>query len=121
MEFCWVTIQVSDMKASLAFYQDILGLTVNRRMQPNPDMEIVFLGSGKTEIELIHNARNTDPEYGRDISLGFIIDSVETQMKLLKEHHIDIAAGPFQPNPHIRFFYVLDPNGVNIQFVENMP
>lgn len=26
----------------------------------------------------------------------------------------------YQPNPHVKFFYVKDPNGVAIQFVENM-
>ncbi|HBE76529.1 MAG TPA: glyoxalase, partial [Firmicutes bacterium] len=28
--------------------------------------------------------------------------------------------GPFQPNPHIKFFFVKDPDGFSVQFVENM-
>ncbi|NLK05931.1 MAG: VOC family protein, partial [Spirochaetales bacterium] len=31
---------------------------------------------------------------------------------------LEIYAGPFSPNPYVRFFYILDPNGVKIQFVE---
>lgn len=120
MDFCWVTIQVKDMKESLTFYQDIIGLKVNRRMTPNPDMEIVFLGSGKTEIELIYNAHNTSLTYGKDISLGFVVESADAQMELLKKKNISVDSGPFQPNPHIKFFYVLDPNGIKIQFVENI-
>ncbi len=121
MDFCWVTISVNDLQESLTFYQDIIGLTVNRRMNPNPDMEIVFLGSGKTEIELIYNAGNAELKGGNNISLGFTVDSVDAEIEKLKGKNIPVHAGPFQPNPHITFFYVLDPNGIKIQFVENIP
>ena len=40
-------------------------------------------------------------------------------MTSMKEKGIPIHSGPFQPNPHARFFFVLDPNGLKIQFVEN--
>ena len=119
MDFCWVTIQVRDMSESLKFYQDIVGLKVHRKMNPNPEMEIVFLGSGKTEIELIHQEKNTELSYGKDISLGFVVESVDREMERLKDKKIAVHSGPFQPNPHIRFFYILDPNGIRIQLVEN--
>jgi lactoylglutathione lyase len=45
---------------------------------------------------------------------------VELLMAFMKENGIAIHSGPFQPNPGIRFFYVLDPNGLKIQFVENI-
>jgi len=38
----------------------------------------------------------------------------------LKEKGIDIHSGPFQPNPDIKFFYLLDPNGLKVQLVENI-
>jgi len=38
----------------------------------------------------------------------------------LKEKCMDILSGPYQPNPHIKFFYLLDPNGLKVQLVENM-
>jgi lactoylglutathione lyase len=120
MDFCWVTINVKDMSKSLKFYQEIIGLKVERKMKPNPEFEIVFLGSGKTEIELIYNSKNTESGYGKDISLGFIVDSVDHEMEKLKRNKITIQSGPFQPNPHIKFFYILDPNGVTIQLVENI-
>jgi lactoylglutathione lyase len=41
-------------------------------------------------------------------------------MKFIKEKSIEIESGPIQPNPNVKFFYVLDPNGVKIQFVENL-
>ena len=120
MEFCWVTINVKDMEKSLDFYQEIIGLNMNRRMKPNPDMEIIFLGSGETQIELIYNKKVDDITMGKDICLGFVVDSIERMSEVLKKKNIPIHSGPFQPNPSIKFLYILDPNGVKIQFVENI-
>lgn len=41
-------------------------------------------------------------------------------LDFLKDKGIEIQAGPFQPNPYIKFIYILDPNGLKIQFVENI-
>ena len=120
MKFCWTTITVKDMEKSLRFYQDVVGLPVTKKMKPNPDMEIMFLGAGDTQVELIYNAKIRDIGFGQDISLGFTVESIEQITELLKTKNIPIHSGPFQPNPHIKFIYVLDPNGVKIQFVENI-
>lgn len=120
MVFCWVTINVKDMNKSLRFYQDIIGLPLNRKMKPNPEMEIAFLGSSETQVELIFNAKMKENNFGNDISLGFNVDSVDRMIELLKEKNIPIHSGPFQPNPSIKFFYILDPDGLKIQFVENI-
>lgn len=104
----------------MRFYQGVLGLTVARKMSPNPDMEIVFLGSGETQVELIRNRKASAVAVGSDISLGFIVDSLEKTVAMLKDRGIALHSGPFQPNPHIKFLYVLDPNGLKIQFVENI-
>lgn len=120
MKFCWVTINVKDMEKSLHFYQEIIGLNINRRMKPNSDREIIFLGSGETQIELICNTKVDDIAIGKDISLGFVVDSIEQMSEILRKKNIPIHSGPFQPNPSIRFMCILDPNGVKIQFVENI-
>jgi lactoylglutathione lyase len=120
MSFCWVTINVKDMEESVKFYTDIVGLPVARRMKPMPGTEIVFLGSGGTEVELIKNDKNTNPQFGKDISLGFTVDSVDAKIEFLKGKNIKVHAGPFQPGPMVKFFFVLDPSGVQIQFVENI-
>ena len=120
MEFCWVTINVRNMEQSLEFYQDFVGLKLNRRMNPMPETEIVFLGNGGTEVELIRNVKNNDCSYGKDISIGFTVSSLETSIEELKKKGISIHSGPFQPNPGIKFMYVLDPNGLKVQFVERI-
>jgi lactoylglutathione lyase len=129
MKFCWVTINVRNMKESLNFYTDIIGLEVLRSLTPVPGTEITFLGEGNsraagtnyigTQIELIHNDSNPEPRHTKDLSLGFEVESLDDHLAVLAEKGITHITGPFQPNPMIRFFYVEDPDGVKIQFVEH--
>ena len=111
---------VKNLEESLKFYNEIVGLNVSRRFSAGPMGEIAFLGDGETKIELICNEGSKEARYGHDISLGFEVKSVDEMMVFVKEKGIDIHSGPFQPNPHVKFFYVLDPDGLKIQFVENI-
>ena len=120
MKFCWCTVGVRDMAASLKFYQEVVGLPVSRRFAAGPGMEICFLGEGETKVELICGANHKAPVNPEGISLGFEVKSVDEMIKLIKEKGLAVAGGPFQPDPRIKFFYVKDPDGVSIQFVENM-
>ncbi|MBN2616983.1 MAG: VOC family protein [Spirochaetales bacterium] len=119
MNFLWVTINVKDMEESLNFYQEILGLKLNRKLNPLPGTEIAFLGNGGTEVELIRNVQNGKPQYGNDISMGFSVKSLDEEIKRLKKTGVKDIQGPFQPNPTIKFIYITDPNGVKIQLVES--
>lgn len=118
MKFCWTTIYVKDMEDSLRFYQEVVGLPLIRRAKPSPEMELSFLGSGETQIELIWNKKQSNIQHSDSISMGFQTESLEAQIELLKARKIEILTEIIQPNPTIRFFYVLDPNGVKIQFIE---
>jgi lactoylglutathione lyase len=120
MKFCWSTLTVRNMEESLRFYQEVVGLPLLRRFAAGPDTEIAFLGDGETKIELICRAGKQAVEVGPDISWGFEVDSLDDCMAGLKEKSIPIHSGPFQPNPHSRFLFVTDPNGLKIQFVENL-
>ena len=123
MGFCWVTITVRDMEKSLAFYRDLVGLQVRQRMKPYPGRELAFLATAaegeETEVELLHDD-GAEPSFGKDISLGFTVDSLEKLIARLAEHGIAEYSGPFQPGPKIRFIFVADPDGLRIQFVENL-
>ena len=89
-------------------------------MKPNPEMELAFLGSGDTQVELICNVQNQDINYGKDISMGFVVESTDLFTAFLNEKGIELHSGPFQPNPFIKFIYILDPDGLKIQLVENI-
>jgi lactoylglutathione lyase len=120
MNFLWCTIRVNNLEESINFYEFIVGLQVNTRFQAGPNKEIAFLGNGETKVELIWDKSTSTTNVGPDISIGFEVDSVDEKLVFLKERNIPIQSEVIQPNPHTKFFYVLDPNGLKIQFVENI-
>ncbi|MDD2296304.1 MAG: VOC family protein [Sphaerochaetaceae bacterium] len=118
MKYCWTTISVKDLDASIAFYRDIVKLPVKRRFPVGPGSEIAFLGDGETQIELIKHPHEAPP-IGAGISLGFAVDSLDETLAFIAKQGIEVESGPFQPTDQIKFFYVLDPNGVRIQFAQS--
>jgi len=120
MNLSWVTLTVRDMEESIPFYTELVGLTVADRRPAGPDMELAFLGDGETKLELVCNKTVQEFSIGASISLGFEVDSLDETMAVLKAKNIPIHSGPFQPNPHIRFFFITDPNGLKIQFIQQM-
>ncbi len=121
MSYLWTTFKVKNLEESIKFYEDIVGLEVQRKFEAGPKREIAFMAEeeNKTAVELIDDEGKENIEIGEDISLGFEVDSVKEKIHSLKEKGIEIHNGPISPDPHIEFFYILDPNGVKIQFVEN--
>lgn len=120
MKFNWVTLHVKNLENSLKFYQEIVGLPLARRFKAGPGSEIAFLGDGETQVELIGNSNDKLAGMSPDLSLGFAVESIDAMIALLKDKGVAVHSGPFQPGPNIRFIYVQDPDGLKIQFAENL-
>lgn len=118
MKFLWTTILVKDMEETLKFYQEVVGLKLDRRFSPTPGMEICFLGEDDTKLEVIHNEKFKNIDPGNAVTLGFKVDSLDEMIKFVNEKNIEIKTGPVQPNPHLKYIIVQDPNGIKVQFAE---
>lgn len=118
MAFLWTTITVKNMEESLKFYQEIVGLPLNTRFQAGPGMEISFLGDDATQVELICSENAGTINIGSEISLGFAVESLDEKIAFLQQQGIALHSGPFAPNPNTKYFFIQDPNGLKIQFVE---
>ena len=118
MNFCWSTLRVNNLDESIQFYTDVIELEVINRFKAGP-LEIAFLGRGETKIELICTDESCKTNTGNDISWGFEVKSIDQTFALVKEKGIEIESEPFQPNAHVRYFFIKDPNGMRIQIVEN--
>ena len=117
MQMAHVTIMTKCLDESVKFYEEELGLSIIAEVRANPAQQIVFLGdkSGGTHVELI---ANPDAAYtGSGISMGFAVEDIDQEYAKKKEEGLSV--GPMiSPNPKTKFFFVKDPNGVDIQFIQ---
>lgn len=117
MKLSHITISVKNMEESLKFYNKVLGLPIQHRLNPYLGTEIIFLGDGDTSVELICLEEKHNVSFGEDISIGFGVQSLEVTRALLSKN--GIACGEIiNAGLQTRFFFVKDPNGVKIQFIE---
>ena len=117
MKMGHVTVRTDKFSEETAFYQEIAGLKIVRDLRERGS-EIVFLADqeNETRIEVISvkQAVNSGSEW---LSIGFHTEDAgklrdELRMKGLTVSEIT------SPAPSVRFFFVKDPAGVNVQFVE---
>ena len=114
----WITLRVRDLAASLQFYNQVLGLPIERRFESRGKQIAMLSMDGQAKLELIQGSEQVvKPECG--ISLGFEVESLEEAMNYLEKQGIPIARGPIAPNPHLSFFYILDPDGFEVQLAEH--
>lgn len=116
MKLSHITIQTDVFEKEIEFYQKYVGLMVDRDMR-QMGKNIVFLSDGKgdTAIEIIEKA-GAGEAGNENISIGFHTDNLEKVHALLADD--GFRPTPFiSPMPQVRFFYVKDPAGVNVQFI----
>lgn len=119
MKFLHVTLYVKDLEASLAFYRDIVGLPLRRRFAIPPSRELAFLGEGETEVELICDREKGAPQVAGDISLGFAAGGVDALRERLLAQGLPGVSEMIEINPATRFFFVQDPDGTRVQFMQS--
>jgi len=121
MKFLWTTIYVQNLDESIAFYANLVKLQVVNRFPAGPGMEIAFMGNGtanETLVELLADSNKSTVNYNEFISLGFAVDSVDAMLETVKSHNIPVHAGPVETPGGERFFFIKDPNGLNVQFFQ---
>ena len=114
MKMQHITIRTAELEKSIKFYQDIIGLRMQRDLRQFGS-PIVFLADGDDPcIELIEDAAQAYS--GAGISIGFHVEDVEGKRAELEEK--GFAPTPMiSPDPNVKFFFIKDPDGVTIQFI----
>lgn len=117
MEFSWITLNVKDFEKSLKFYHELMGLEISMR-HSGGGMEMAMLGEkDKPKIEIITHGDGKTISC-RGISIGLRVESLEKAMEYVKKENIPIVRGPESPGPGISFFFIEDPDGVEVQILE---
>jgi lactoylglutathione lyase len=117
MKLNWVTLRVSDLEKSLTFYNGLLNVGVSARFG-DENHQIVMLGEADAaKIELICEPGAKVENPGNGVSIGLEADDLDKLVGELKDRGYRVT-GPVSPNPHIRFFFVQDPDGYSVQLVK---
>ena len=100
-----ISIQVSDLPRSIAFYQKMFGMTVVSEDKPN---EIVRLGVGKALVSLHHKSPTSVVDHFAIGVENFNKEAVTRELKALgatPEDNLDAG------------FHIVDPSGISVQIV----
>jgi lactoylglutathione lyase len=112
-------VRITDVEASLRFYQDALGLQlVRKREYPQGRFTLYFLaapGDPEAEVELTHN---WDPETytgGRNFGhLAYEVDDIYAACRRLMEHGVTINRPPRDG----RMAFVRSPDNISIELLQ---
>jgi catechol-2,3-dioxygenase len=102
-----ISIQVTDLPRSVAFYQKIFGLSILNEDKAN---EIVRMGTTRTIVSLHHKAPTGIMDHYAIAIEGFDKDAVTRTLKqqgLTPDENLDYG------------FYVRDPEGIPVQIVRS--
>lgn len=122
-----VALYVADVERSLAFYRDVMGMTLEWR----PDPDNVYLTSGSDNLAL--HRRSASPPLAEQSVLdappvldhiGFLVGSpkdVDAWAGYLESHGLTLATSPRTHRDGARSLYLLDPDGIRIQIIYHPP
>lgn len=122
MKMAFVTITVRNLRESLVFYKEVIGLEEITRFSPQSGMTIVFLkDKDNNKLELIEHENMKSErikEHNSIVSIGYNVENLEKVIELLNDRMIKIIQGPTQVAGGARLLLIEDPNGVGISFIE---
>lgn len=123
MQFLHSMIRVKDLKKSLEFYCDFLGLEV-QSIKDLDDCKLYFLGnseSGEAQIELTDNFEKPE-KYQNGNAFGhfaFGVEDMKTAEEKLKKLGYDWLYEPFQLDAvSSTIAFVKDPDGNEIELIQ---
>lgn len=127
MRIMHTMLRIGDLDRSLAFYQNVLGMTLLRKQDyPEHEFSLAFLGYGEESdtavLELTHNWGTESYDLGNaygHIAIG--VDDVYKTCDKIKEMGGKVVreAGPMQGGTTVIAF-VEDPDGYKIELLEEI-
>lgn len=124
MKFLHVMIRVKDIKESLKFYQELLGLKLVREKRLS-DCNLYFLSDeeGKVEIELTYNDETPEGGYQTGTGFGHFAFETNSMDKFTKKLHTfgyEYLWEPFKLSEvGSTIAFVKDPDGYEIEIIEH--
>jgi len=115
-----VNMTVSDLRRTIAFYENILGLKVRWRGKTSNGRDAAHVGDDRCYLALFEAAKPGSPD--RDYErpginhFGFVVDDLEVPRARLAaagiEPHLE---GDYDPGRRLYFY---DPDGIEVELVQ---
>jgi len=126
MRFLHTSITVRRMDESLRFYTEVLGLVADgRRAIPENRAEIAFVRDplSGARVELTHWEGKDAFEAGEQLDhLAFEVDDLDAVLSRVRAQGVRVAKEPYRlAGGSHRIAFVLDPNDVWIELIEQRP
>jgi lactoylglutathione lyase len=118
-----VGIMVENLERSIAFYCDVLQMTLRGTLvHANPAITLAFLSfsdSTETEVELIHGYKNDLSKEGVVHHLAFAVDNIEEEIERLKQINIMFADEEITTLPNgDKYIFFYGPDHESIEFYQ---
>lgn len=118
-----VGVMVSDLDASLLFYQKVVGLELKDQFTiANGARTLAFLGfngSDETELELVYGGNSDLPAEGKVNHIAFLVDNIEEEFNRLKGLNVVFISDEIVTLPNgYRNFFVQGPDGEKVEFFQ---
>jgi len=110
----YVIVYVSDMQRSLAFYRDVLGLTLKFT---SPGWTEFVTGSTTVALHTARGEKSAEvpslPPAGQ-AQLGFMVDDLQATYEALKAQQVFFSLPPTKQNSGVTLAVLHDPDGLGI-------
>lgn len=115
-------VRVLDYEKSLKFYQDVLGLKLDRTMELQ-GATLYFLKDSVSDVEIELTYNHEAPEGGYELGgnfghFAFAVDSLDEFTEILKQNGLEYSRAPFEIKPGLKIAFINDPDGMPIELIE---
>ena len=119
MRINWITIRVNKFEESKKFYNEYLGMKVEREFSPTKSMSIAFFEADNgMKIELIYDKDSkVESSNNSSISIGVSSKDYDNLLQNARVRKI-ITIEPTILGGHMECFFVNDPNGIGLQIAK---
>jgi uncharacterized glyoxalase superfamily protein PhnB len=119
-----ISLTVKDIGASLAWYHDVLGFTIDRRIEREGKLRSVALKAGNARISINQDdgAKGWDRIKGQGFSLSFTTEqNIDKIANRIKELGGTLDAEPADMTWGVRLFRLKDPDGYKLAISSPRP
>lgn len=110
-----VSLHVKHLQGSISFYEKYIGIKVVRDLRKF-GAQIVFMAADENDETRLELIQSDESYQGSGISVCFLSDHFEEQREYYVREGL-IVTDIISPAPGVRFFFVTDPNGLQVQIM----